>query len=306
MQPKSSVALDIDIPEAVSKAVHAQVLSELGKTAKVDGFRKGKVPKEALIAKLGMERLKLATFEQLIDVAMAESGPQVPLQTCGDARLVGEVEDLAKKYEPGKPVSFSIEVDVIPQAAEPRSSPAAALRPAASPPLSPLPADPLPDPLSPHYCLARHALPAPPPPPSPPPPSPPPPSPPPPSPPRFRSRRACTRRCRSPSRRSPSTRTPTTRRLAPPLPPFLAPSPPRRLRRRLRHHLCPPRLRPLHRRPSRTPAGPADAARAELRPRGGGGQLPGAGGQPAPHRHGRLLRKAGRRQGRAAASGGGR
>ena len=26
MQPKSSVALDIDIPEAVSKAVHAQVL----------------------------------------------------------------------------------------------------------------------------------------------------------------------------------------------------------------------------------------------------------------------------------------
>uniref|UniRef100_A0A7S3T6W3 peptidylprolyl isomerase n=1 Tax=Emiliania huxleyi TaxID=2903 RepID=A0A7S3T6W3_EMIHU len=115
MQPKSSVALDIDIPEAVSKAVHAQVLSELGKTAKVDGFRKGKVPKEALIAKLGMERLKLATFEQLIDVAMAESGPQVPLQTCGDARLVGEVEDLAKKYEPGKPVSFSIEVDVIPQ-----------------------------------------------------------------------------------------------------------------------------------------------------------------------------------------------
>lgn len=113
--PKSSVALDISIPAALSKEVHAKVISDLAKKAEVDGYRKGKVPAAALIAKVGMERLKLATVEQLIEVGIQQSGSQMRLQTVGEARLVGELEALASQYEPGCALSFTIAVDVYPE-----------------------------------------------------------------------------------------------------------------------------------------------------------------------------------------------
>ena len=117
--PKSSVALDISIPAALSKEVHAKVISDLAKKAEVDGYRKGKVPAAALIAKVGMERLKLATVEQLIEVGIQQSGSQMRLQTVGEARLVGELEALASQYEPGCALSFTIAVDVYPEALRP-------------------------------------------------------------------------------------------------------------------------------------------------------------------------------------------
>eukprot|EP00967_Tisochrysis_lutea_P073365 scaffold98222_cov28-Tisochrysis_lutea.AAC.1 len=114
-QPKSSVALDISIPGDVTQKVHDNVLSKLGQRFEIDGFRKGKAPKEALIAKIGTERLKLAVVEELIDVGMSKSGSQLRLQTIGEARLQGQLEDLAKVYEPGKAMDFTISVDVYPE-----------------------------------------------------------------------------------------------------------------------------------------------------------------------------------------------
>jgi trigger factor len=114
-QPKSSVALDISIPGDVTKSVHEQVLSKLGSQYEVDGYRKGKVPRDALMAKIGSERLKLAVVEELIDVGMSKSGSQMRLQTIGEARLQGELQDLAKVYEPGKAMTFTIAVDVYPE-----------------------------------------------------------------------------------------------------------------------------------------------------------------------------------------------
>jgi len=114
-QPRSAVALDISIPGDVTEKVHEQVLTKLSEQLTVDGFRKGKAPREALMAKIGMGPLKLAVVEELIDVGMSKSGSQMRLQTIGEAMLVGELEDLAAVYEPGKPMSFTIKVDVYPE-----------------------------------------------------------------------------------------------------------------------------------------------------------------------------------------------
>ena len=49
-------------------------LAGLAKKAKIPGFRDGKVPPQAVVAKLGIQKVKEATVEQIIDVGMTQSG----------------------------------------------------------------------------------------------------------------------------------------------------------------------------------------------------------------------------------------
>ena len=114
-RPKSAVALQITIPEDMSKDIHMKVMDKLAKNAKVPGFRPGKVPAAAVAAHIGQKRVKSATVEQLIDVGMQQSGSQVRLHTVGEARLEEEVEELEARYKIGEEVSFSVIVDVYPQ-----------------------------------------------------------------------------------------------------------------------------------------------------------------------------------------------
>ena len=84
---KSAIALDISVPKNVADEIHLKTLAKLAKSAKVPGFRDGKVPPQALIAKLGMQKVKEATVEQIVDVGLTHSGVGQKIQTVGDARL---------------------------------------------------------------------------------------------------------------------------------------------------------------------------------------------------------------------------
>ena len=114
-QPKSSVALDISMPAKVADSVHRQVVQAFAKQAKVPGFRPGKAPESAVIAKIGAAKVKEATVEQLVDVGMKKAGEQVNLPTCGDARLDRKLEALAGEYTVGGPLTFTVLVDVYPE-----------------------------------------------------------------------------------------------------------------------------------------------------------------------------------------------
>lgn len=114
-QPKSAVALDISIPASVAQSVYDQVLGELSRNANVPGFRPGNAPTAAVINKIGNEKLKEATVEQLVDVGMKQSGKQVQLNTVGQAVLVEELSDMAKSYTIGEPISFTVMIDVYPE-----------------------------------------------------------------------------------------------------------------------------------------------------------------------------------------------
>ncbi|KAL1526621.1 hypothetical protein AB1Y20_015325 [Prymnesium parvum] len=113
--PKSAVAIDINVPEKLSKDIHMKVIGELSKTASIPGFRKGKVPPAAVVSALGMKKVKSATIEQIIDVGLQQSGAQVQLQTIGEARLEEDIEKLEDRYRIGEAISFTVVVDVYPQ-----------------------------------------------------------------------------------------------------------------------------------------------------------------------------------------------
>ena len=75
------------------------------------------MPPQALIAKIGMQKVKEATVEQIVDVGLTQSGVGQKIQTVGDARLPEDLEVVAKRYKVGEGLEFTVEVDVMPAGA---------------------------------------------------------------------------------------------------------------------------------------------------------------------------------------------
>jgi trigger factor len=109
--PDSRVRVDVDVdPQDVEGSI-ARTAQELGKDMKLPGFRKGKVPAEMVVQRLGRETVLTQALESSLGAwyerAMLESG----VNPVGDPKL-----DLSDLPDEGKPLRFSIEVAVRPGA----------------------------------------------------------------------------------------------------------------------------------------------------------------------------------------------
>jgi trigger factor len=109
--PDSRVRVDVDVdPKDVEGSI-ARTAEELGKDMKLPGFRKGKVPPEMVVQRLGRQTVLTQALESSLgdwyERAMLDSG----VNPVGDPKL-----DLSDLPEEGKPLRFSIEVAVRPGA----------------------------------------------------------------------------------------------------------------------------------------------------------------------------------------------
>ncbi len=109
--PDSRVRVDVDVdPKDVEGSIK-RTAGELGKDMKMPGFRQGKVPPEMVVQRLGREAVLTQALESSLgdwyERAMLESG----VNPVGDPKL-----DLSDLPDEGKPLKFSIEVAVRPEA----------------------------------------------------------------------------------------------------------------------------------------------------------------------------------------------
>jgi trigger factor len=109
--PDSRVRVDVDVdPKDVEGSI-ARTAQQLGKEMKLPGFRKGKVPAEMVVQRLGRQTVLTQALESSLgdwyERAMVESG----VNPVGDPKL-----DLSDLPEEGKPLRFSVEVAVRPGA----------------------------------------------------------------------------------------------------------------------------------------------------------------------------------------------
>src|SRR3954471_23313629 len=109
--PDSRVRVDVDVdPQDVEGSI-SRTARELGREMKMPGFRKGKVPPEMVVQRLGGETVLTQALESSLgdwyERAMLESG----VNPVGDPKL-----DLSDLPDEGKPLRFSIEVAVRPSA----------------------------------------------------------------------------------------------------------------------------------------------------------------------------------------------
>jgi trigger factor len=109
--PDSRVRVDVDVdPKDVEGSI-ARTAQQLGKDMKLPGFRKGKVPPEMVVQRLGRQTVLTEALQSSLgdwyERAMVESG----VNPVGDPKL-----DLSDLPDEGKPLRFSIEVSVRPRA----------------------------------------------------------------------------------------------------------------------------------------------------------------------------------------------
>jgi trigger factor len=109
--PDSRVRVDVDVDSKDVEGSINRTAEQLGRDMKLPGFRKGKVPPEMVVQRLGRQAVLTQALESSLgdwyERAMVASG----VNPVGDPKL-----DLSDLPEQGQPLRFSIEVAVRPKA----------------------------------------------------------------------------------------------------------------------------------------------------------------------------------------------
>ncbi|BAZ27556.1 trigger factor [Kalymmatonema gypsitolerans NIES-4073] len=113
--PASQIGLEIEITPEKTKETYEKVVKNLASTANIPGFRKGKVPRQILLQRLGVTRIKAAALEELIQYGIEQALEQEQIQALGQPQLRSSFEELINNYEPGKSLTFAASVDVPPE-----------------------------------------------------------------------------------------------------------------------------------------------------------------------------------------------
>jgi len=113
--PGSQVSLEIEIPAETSKKAYEQVVGNFMRSAQIPGFRKGKVPRQVVLQRIGPERIKAAAVEELIEGSLKEAVSQADIEAIGNFQLRSAFDELVSQFKPGEALTFSASVDVPPE-----------------------------------------------------------------------------------------------------------------------------------------------------------------------------------------------
>jgi trigger factor len=109
--PESRVRVDVEVAsDAVEREVRNAAQS-LGRDLKISGFRKGHVPPQVVLQRVGREAVLDEAVRRALPAWYEEALTDAHLNTVGDPRL-----NLGDLPEQGSPLSFSIEVGIRPPA----------------------------------------------------------------------------------------------------------------------------------------------------------------------------------------------
>jgi trigger factor len=110
--PASQIGLEIEVPGDVTQKAYDDAVRKLARTVNLPGFRKGKVPKQILIQRLGSVRIKATVIEELIDDSLKAAIAQEKIEALGNFQLKSSFDDLIEHYTPGGLFTFNAAVDV--------------------------------------------------------------------------------------------------------------------------------------------------------------------------------------------------
>jgi trigger factor len=113
--PESQVGLAIEVPPEMSRKTYDQVLRKYMSTVNIPGFRKGKVPRQVFLQRIGMSQFKAAVLEELVQDAVDLAIKQENIEAIGNYQLKTSFEELVSQYEPGQTLNIVAAVDVPPR-----------------------------------------------------------------------------------------------------------------------------------------------------------------------------------------------
>ncbi|MEB3308976.1 MAG: trigger factor [Snowella sp.] len=111
--PDSQLGLEIEIPAETSQKVYNTNLQNVARNANIPGFRKGKVPRQVVVQKLGLH-VKAVTLEELIKSSLSDAIEQEAIESLGNYQLKTPFEELVEQFTPGNAFTFSAIIEVPP------------------------------------------------------------------------------------------------------------------------------------------------------------------------------------------------
>ena len=115
-RPGSRLAVEIGVTGSRCQASYDAALAKLSRSVKLPGFRKGKVPRPVLLQQIGPLRIRATALEELVESAFRDAVGQEKIEAISQPQLNEAFEVVLERFEPGKALTFTLELDVEPTA----------------------------------------------------------------------------------------------------------------------------------------------------------------------------------------------
>ena len=113
--PQSRIAIELEIPSNTCQSCVNETINSISRSAKIPGFRLGKIPKQLLIQRIGINQLHASALEKIIDKSWNEALKMKSIEPLSEPELVDGFESLLKKFSPEKNLKLVLQTDVAPE-----------------------------------------------------------------------------------------------------------------------------------------------------------------------------------------------
>ena len=113
--PQSRVAIELEIPSERCKSYVNETINSISRSAKIPGFRVGKIPKQVLIQRIGITQLHASALEKIIDKSWQEALKIKSIEPLSEPELVEGFESILKKFSPEKSLKVTLATDIAPE-----------------------------------------------------------------------------------------------------------------------------------------------------------------------------------------------
>ena len=114
-RPQSRIAFELEIPSNTCKTCIEETINSISRSAKIPGFRLGKIPKQVLIQRIGINQLHASALEKIIEKSWKEALKIKSIEPLSEPELVDGFESLLKNFSPEKSLKLTLETDVAPE-----------------------------------------------------------------------------------------------------------------------------------------------------------------------------------------------
>ncbi len=113
--PQSRIAIELNIPSASCKSIVENTINTISRSAKLPGFRSGKIPKQVLIQRIGLTQIYASALEKIIDKSWKEALHSESIEPLCEPDLEEGFESLLERFNPDKDLKMTLTTDIAPQ-----------------------------------------------------------------------------------------------------------------------------------------------------------------------------------------------
>ena len=113
--PESRIAIELEIPSTNCKSCLEETINSISRSAKIPGFRLGKIPKQILIQRVGITQLHASALEKIIEQSWNEALKIKSIEPLSEPELVDGFEAVLKKFSPDKNLKIVLQTDIAPK-----------------------------------------------------------------------------------------------------------------------------------------------------------------------------------------------